>query len=132
MAAINGNNILIYVNGAVVAGTRSNEVQTNRELIEIASPNSGEWREFLAGRKDWGFTVSWLVSSHSDIQQLLLNAGVVTVRIVGRGQDTGLTGSAIVSTCRMTFTRGNLAQGSLQLKGNGPLTAEPTIIPIRP
>ena len=130
--AINGNNILIYVDGAVVAGTRSNEVQTNRELIEIASPTSGEWRQFIAGRKDWGFTISWLVSSHADIQQLLLDAGVVTVRIVGRGESLGLTGTAIVQTCRMTFTRGNLAQGSLQLKGNGPLAAEPTIIPIRP
>ena len=122
--AINGNNILIYINGAAVAGTKSNEVQSNRELIEIASPTSGEWREFITGRKDWGFTISWLVSSHSDIQQLLLSAGVVTVRIVGRGQSLGLTGKAIVQTCRMTFTRGNLAQGSLQLKGSGPLTAE--------
>lgn len=122
--AINGNNILIYINGAAVAGTKSNEVQSNRELIEIASPTSGEWREFITGRKDWGFTVSWLVSSHSDIQQLLLSAGVVTVRIVGRGQSLGLTGRAIVQSCKMTFTRGNLAQGSLQLKGSGPLTAE--------
>lgn len=122
--AINGNNILIYIDGAAVAGTKSNEVQSNRELIEIASPTSGEWREFITGRKDWGFTVSWLVSSHSDIQQLLLNAGVVTVRIVGRGQSLGLTGRAIVQSCKMTFTRGNLAQGSLQLKGSGPLTAE--------
>lgn len=122
--AINGNNILIYINGAAVAGTKSNEVQSNRELIEIASPTSGEWREFIAGRKDWGFTVSWLVSSHSDIQQLLLSAGVVTVRIVGRGETLGLTGRAIVQTCRMTFTRGNLAQGSLQLKGTGALTQE--------
>ena len=122
--AINGNNILIYVNGAVVAGTRSNEVQTNRELIEIASPTSGEWRQFIAGRNDWGFTISWLVSSHTDIQQLLLNAGVVTVRILGRGQSLGLTGKAIVQSCKMTFTRGNLAQGSLQLKGSGPLAKE--------
>ena len=122
--AINGNNILIYIDGAAVAGTKSNEVQSNRELIEIASPTSGEWREFIAGRKDWGFTISWLVSSHQDIEQLLLNAGVVTVRIVGRGQSLGLTGKAIVQTCRMTFTRGNLAQGSLQLKGSGPLTQE--------
>ena len=124
MAAINGNNILIYVDGAVVAGTRSNEVQTNRELIEIASPTSGEWRQFIEGRKDWGFTITWLVSSHTDIQQLLLAAGMVTVRIVGRGESLGLTGTAIVQTCRMTFTRGNLAQGVLQIKGSGPLTQE--------
>ena len=122
--AINGNNILIYIDGAAVAGTKSNEVQSNRELIEIASPTSGEWREFITGRKDWGFTISWLVSSHQDIEQLLLNAGTVTVRIIGRGQETGLTGSAIVQSCKMTFTRGNLAQGSLQLKGSGPLTQE--------
>lgn len=122
--AINGNNILIYIDGAAVAGTKSNEVQSNRELIEIASPTSGEWREFIAGRKDWGFTISWLVSSHQNIEQLLLSAGVVTVRIVGRGQSLGLTGKAIVQSCKMTFTRGNLAQGSLQLKGSGPLTAE--------
>ena len=122
--AINGNNILIYINGAAVAGTKSNEVQSNRELIEIASPTSGEWREFITGRKDWGFTVSWLVSSHQDIEQLLLDAEVVTVRILGRGQSLGLTGRAIVQSCKMTFTRGNLAQGSLQLKGSGPLTAE--------
>lgn len=122
--AINGNNILIYIDGAAVAGTKSNEVQSNRELIEIASPTSGEWREFITGRKDWGFTISWLVSSHQDIEQLLLDAGVVTVRIFDRGQSLGLTGKAIVQTCRMTFTRGNLAQGSLQLKGSGPLTQE--------
>ena len=122
--AINGNNILIYIDGAAVAGTKSNEVQSNRELIEIASPTSGEWREFITGRKDWGFTISWLVSSHSDIEQLLLDAGVVTVRILGRGQSLGLTGKAIVQSCKMTFTRGNLAQGSLQLKGSGPLAKE--------
>ena len=122
--AINGNNILIYINGAAVAGTKSNEVQSNRELIEIASPTSGEWREFITGRKDWGFTISWLVSSHQDIEQLLLDAGVVTVRIFGRGQSLGLTGKAIVQSCKITFTRGNLAQGSLQLKGSGPLAKE--------
>ena len=122
--AINGNNILIYIDGAAVAGTKSNEVQSNRELIEIASPTSGEWREVITGRKDWGFTISWLVSSHQDIEQLLLDAGVVTVRILGRGQSLGLTGKAIVQSCKMTFTRGNLAQGSLQLKGSGPLAKE--------
>ena len=122
--AINGNNILIYVGGSLVAGTRSNEIQVNREVMEIASPSSGEWREFIAGRKDWGFTITWLVSSHTDIQQLLLDAGTVTVRIVSRDESLGLTGTAIVQTCRMTFTRGNLAQGVLQLKGSGPLTQE--------
>lgn len=129
--AINGNNILIYVGGSLVAGTRSNEIQVNREVMEIASPSSGDFREYFSGRKDWSLNISWLVPNATNIQQLLLSAGTVTVRIVGRGESLGLTGSAIVTSCKMTFTRGNLAQGSLQLRGSGALTQE-TVSPIRP
>lgn len=129
--AINGNNILIYVGGSLVAGTRSNEIQVNREVMEIASPSSGDFREYLSGRKDWSLNISWLVPNAANLQQLLLSAGTVTVRIIGRGESLGLTGSAIVTSCKMTFTRGNLAQGSLQLRGSGALTQE-TVSPIRP
>ena len=34
--ATNGNNVLIYVGGSLVAGTRSDEVQTDGGLIEIS------------------------------------------------------------------------------------------------
>ena len=36
--AINGNNILILVDGSVVAGTKSNEAQVECDAIEVASP----------------------------------------------------------------------------------------------
>ena len=49
---VNGNNILIYAtyNGSTqaVAATRSLSVQVGAEMIEIASPDSGEWRAYLA------------------------------------------------------------------------------------
>lgn len=122
--AVNGNNILIYVGGQAVAGTKSSEVQTNKELTEYADPTSGAWRAYKEGRKDWGFSISHLITTHQDIEQLLLTAGTVTVRILGRGQSLGLTGQAIVQSCKMTFTTGNLAQGSLQLKGTGALVKE--------
>ena len=51
---VNGNNILIYAtyNGTTqaVAATRSLSVQVGAEMIEIASPDSGEWRAYIAGR----------------------------------------------------------------------------------
>lgn len=122
--AVNGNNILIYLNGSVVAGTRSDEVQTDCGLIEISNPSNGRWQTFLAGRKTWSVNVSWLVTQVSDINRLLLVGSTVTVRILGRGESTGLTGSAIVKTCKMTATRGNLANGTLALQGSGPLQAE--------
>lgn len=122
--AVNGNNILIYLNGSVVAGTRSDEVQTDCGLIEISNPSNGAWQTFLAGRKSWSLNIAWLVTQLSDINRLLLVGSTVTVRILGRGESTGLTGSAIVKTCKMTAIRGNLANGTLVLQGSGSLQAE--------
>lgn len=121
--AVNGNNILIYMDGSVVAGTRSDEVQTDCGLIEVSSPSNGGWQTFLAGRKSWSVNIAWLVTQVSDINRLLLTGTTVTVQILGRGASTGLTGSAIVKTCKMTATRGNLANGTLVLQGSGPLSS---------
>ena len=125
---VNGNNILIYATYGssvqAVAATRSLSVQVGTEMIEIASPTSGEWREYLAGRKNWAINVGWLVSSFSDIDKVLLTAQTVTIRIVGRGQTYGLTGTAWVQTARVDSNVGNLANGSFAFQGTGPLTKE--------
>ena len=126
--ATNGNNILIYAtyNGSTqaVAATRSLSVQVGAEMIEIASPDSGAWRAYLAGRKNWAINVGWLVSAISDIDKLLLAAQQVTIRIVGRGQTYGLTGTALVQTARVDSNVGNLANGSFVFQGTGALSKE--------
>lgn len=119
-----GNNILILIDGAAVAGCRANEIQVGGELIEIASPDTGQWRTFIAGRKEWGFTSGWLVTTRADLKRLLWQGRTVTVRIIGRGDSTGLTGTAIVQQCNMNSNVGNLAQGSFSFKGSGPLEEE--------
>ena len=125
---VNGNNILIYAtyNGSTqaVAATRSLSVQVGAEMIEIASPDSGAWRAYLAGRKNWAINVGWLVSAISDIDKLLLAAQQVTIRIVGRGQTYGLTGTALVQTARVDSNVGNLANGSFMFQGTGALSKE--------
>ena len=122
--ATNGNNVLIYVNGALVAGTRSDEIQTDCGLIEIASPDTGQWSAYIAGRKTWDINQSWLLLFASDIERLLLTGTTVTIRIFGRGASTGLTGTAIVKTCKITSTCGNISNGSFAFQGTGPLTQE--------
>lgn len=122
--AVNGNNILIYVGGVAVAGTRSNEIQTSAEMIEIASPDTGQWKAFLAGRKEWSINSAWLVTAAADVKRVLQVGTTVTIRIVGRGESAGMTGQAIVQTCKVTATRGNLANGSFIFRGTGALTEE--------
>ena len=122
--ATNGNNILIYVNGAMVAGTRSDEVQSGCETIEIANPTSGDWRQYIVGRKEWSVNTSWLLPAASDLSRLLQVGTTVTIRILGRGASKGLTGTAIVKTCKVTNTRGNISNGSFAFQGTGALTQE--------
>ena len=129
--AMNGKNIIIYVGGEPVAATRSNEIQCGCELIEISSPDSNEWREYIAGRKEWSLSIGWLVTTHSDLTKLLTVGTTVSITIGtgggGGGIIAGLYGTAIVQSCKLTATVGNLAQGGLQLKGTGELVdATPT------
>lgn len=122
--ATNGNNVLIFVDGALVAGTRSDEIQTDCGLIEIASPDTGQWAAYIAGRKTWAINQSWLLPAASDLGRLLQVGTTVTIRILGRGAAKGLTGQAIVNTCKITNTRGNISNGSFAFQGTGPLTQE--------
>ena len=122
--ATHGNNVLIYVDGSLVAGTRSDEIQTDAGLIENSSPDTGEWAAYIAGRKTWAISQSWLLPAAADLSRLLQVGTTVTIRILGRGASVGLTGTAIVRTCKITNTRSNLANGSFVFQGSGPLTAE--------
>ena len=122
--ATNGNNVLIYVDGSLVAGTRSDEVQSGCETIEIANPSSGDWRQFIVGRKEWSISQSWLLPAASDLDRLLQVGTTVTIRILGRGAAKGLTGTAIVKTCKITNTRGNISNGSFAFQGTGALVEE--------
>lgn len=121
--AILGNNIIVLMGGTAIAGTKSDELQVDCETIEIASATDQGWTHYLAGRKSWSLTVGFLLLANSDIRNVLNNGSNVTLIIKGRNDNSNtLTGNAIMRTQKLTFTQGNLAQGSIQFIGNGPLT----------
>jgi len=121
--AILGNNIIVLMNGVAIAGTKSDELQVDCETIEIASATDQGWTHYIAGRKSWSLTVGFLLLANADIRNVLNNGSNVTLIIKGRNDNSNtLTGNAIMRTQKLTFTRGNLAQGSIQFIGNGPLT----------
>jgi predicted secreted protein len=122
--AILGNNIIVLMGGVAIAGTKSDELSVDCETIEIASATDQAWTHYLAGRKSWSLTVGWLVLANTDVRKTLLVGSSVTIKIKGRGDSdaNGLQGSAIIKTCKITAVKGNLAQGSFQFVGNGPLT----------
>jgi predicted secreted protein len=122
--AILGNNIIVYMGGTAIAGTKSDELKVDCATIKIASATNQDWEHIIAGRKSWSLNVSWLVLANTDVRKALLVGSSVTIKFKGRNATdaNGLQGSAIIKTCKITAIRGNLAQGSFTFAGNGPLT----------
>lgn len=114
------------------------ELSTSMELKECSSPTQGDWREFLAGLKEW--TVS---SAHAlvlpdpsgiDIRQLYLASAPVAVcfatAIVGdevrdeytqMSDDFNCYGLAFIQELTFSGQAGRLASWSVKLKGTGAL-----------
>ena len=122
--AVLGNNIIVLMGGTAIAGTKSDELKVECKTIEIASASDQGWEHYLAGRKSWSLNVGWLLLANTDVRKALQVGTSVTIKFKGRGATdaSGLSGSAIIKTCKITAVRGNIAQGSFAFVGNGPLT----------
>lgn len=120
--AANGNTLIIKRGSSVIAGTKSNEIQCGCETIEVSSPTQGQWRKYIAGRKDWSVSVGYLVTDAESVENDILTVGqTYTLNVYDRTGWLILTGQAICTTCRITATKGNLIQGSFSFKGTGAL-----------
>lgn len=128
--AVLGNNIYISAgvgtSSSIIAGTKTNSIKVGAEMIEVSSPLSDKWKEFIAGRNEWSFTVGYLVLQDSQVLDLLNVGTKVNIQVVGRNGTSAvvlLQGEAFIKEFDMNLTRGNLAQGSCSFMGTGPLTA---------
>lgn len=116
-----GNNILVFLNGTAIAGTKSNEIQTECEMIEITNMTSAQWRQFVAGRKQWTVSTGFLVLAGADITKLLTVGTTYTLQFRDRAGSNIIEGQAILKTCKISATRGNLATGAFSFQGTGEL-----------
>jgi len=120
---IHGRKIIVKVGGTAIAGAKSCEISIKGDQIEVASPTTGEWRDFIAGRKEWSVTCGHLIPASGT--PLKSNAAMVNteVTLTIETDMTGdtLTGQAIVETWKASGTVGNLATGNFQFKGKGAL-----------
>ena len=120
-----GKDIIVVLsqNSVAVASTciRSQDIQTQADLIEVASASQQSWREYIAGRKGWSLTVNYLVLAAAQLSDLLLTGQVFDVTLKDVGNTTSLTGTAIMVTAKQTAMVGNLCQGTFQLQGTGAL-----------
>lgn len=60
---LQGRNLIISADGEVIAGAKSCEINVQCDIIETASPNSGNWKQFLVGRKTWSVSTNHLIKN---------------------------------------------------------------------
>lgn len=127
--AILGRDIYVCVGSGsaaeIIAGTRNNEFQVSCDELEKSSPTSDDWKEFLAGRKEWSITTNFLMLTSSTVQSLLNVGNTYMLQIVSRSGSSAsieLEGEAILTVCKFSATEDNLVQGSFQFRGNGALS----------
>ena len=116
-----GNNIIVRSSGTAIAGVKSDEIQSGAETIEIASATQQDWKEFIAGRKEWSLNTNYLLLADSRLADLLNVGTVYELAVTDRQGNVAVSGRAILTICKQTYTRGNLCQGTFQFRGTGPL-----------
>lgn len=125
---MNGNYIVIgTVSGQTftpLAAVKSQDIQNGADTIEKASSSQQDWKEFIAGRKEWGINVNYLVleNANTNVRDVLKVGDTYTLRIKDRDGNYSITGNAICTQCKQTYSNGNLCAGSFAFKGTGALT----------
>lgn len=119
---MNGNNILIYKDNTLIGAVKGQDISADSDIIEVSTPSSGQWKTYIKGRKSWDVSVSYLVLAESGLDDLLDVGESYTLKIQVRGSQTYVSGSAILTSCKITANRSNLVKGSFTFKGTGPLS----------
>ena len=121
-----GNNLIVTWNDsgnqAVIAGTRTNELQCDGEQLKVCSATDEQWEHFLAGRKTWSVNVSFLLLADGiDIKAALKVNNTYTLYFRKRSGG-GVYGNAILKSFKASAPINGLSNGSFVFQGTGALS----------
>ena len=110
-------------NNTVVAAAKSIEINVKCDTVERTSANSGLFREYITGRKDWNFQVSSLVTSSQFSGAKTMVGTTYAVKFSLQGSTAALmSGKAICTHAKITDQKGSIAKGSFVFQGTGDLS----------
>ena len=124
MATVLGKNVFIYSGNSgtspIIAMAKTCTVRLSSDMIEKASSTNSDYKEYIAGRKEWAVSLNHLVSSAAPFEGLLKVGETYTLSImIGT---TRKVGTAICQEAEIQASVGNLAAGSVKFQGSGALT----------
>lgn len=131
MAQINGNEVLITVDGTTISCSLSNDLTVSRDTIDITTKCSSNWQEVMAGRMSWSTSVEGVYDTTksynwSEFFTDITDGSEVTVRFGdGGGQESGKaywTGNAIITNISLSAPQDDRVTFTADLTGDGALS----------
>ena len=84
---LHGRNLIIKADGVAIAAARSCDITIVVDDIETSSPNDGQWKTSILGRKSWKVTTNHLVPS---VVRAASMAGTTVALSIEQNDDMGL------------------------------------------
>jgi predicted secreted protein len=130
VGVVNGNNVLIYVDGDPVACSTNAEVNYTNELIEVTCKDNGGAKQYLLGSGDWNMTLEFFFKfdasfGASEMWDLALNK--TTVESMFSNENAGdfrLVGDSLITAINSVAPLNGGCTASVTLQGTGLLRKE--------
>lgn len=131
---IHGENLILAIDGTMLAASKSCSLSKSSSFIEVASPTDGSWESFVPSKKAWDISSDCLLGTMEAYKTLdaAWKAGTaLTIRFFNTEYDENETGTAYIDKLDLKASKGSLAKMSVSLKGSGPLSEyAPIDIPV--
>ena len=119
-----GRQLILAFGRAVVASSVTCEVDMQTDTIEVASPTSGVFRDYIASLCDWSISTSGLIKSASqqyDLFELWRNRAKLRVNYYDAEMRMVRSGYAIITNLRESAPNRSIPTYSISLQGCGEL-----------
>ena len=123
-----GRQLILAFGGAVVASSVTCEVDMQTDTIEVASPTSGVFRDYIASLCGWSISTSGLIKSTQqqyDLFELWRNRTKLRVNYYDTEMRMVRAGYAIITNLRESAPNRSIPTYSISLQGCGELKTVP-------
>jgi predicted secreted protein len=127
---LHSKSLVLKYNSTAIARVDNFSFVTNKGTVEITNFDSNDWREFLAGLKDFQITFSGMVvrdagvtNDYDDLlNELMTNDTPVAMNIFDSVASKTIAGNVIINTLTLQAAVGEAQKYNGTLQGTGALT----------
>jgi hypothetical protein len=109
-----------------IAAAKSHVIDIQCDEIETAGGDSPDYKDFIAGRKEWTVSIAHLIGDISE-DAIRIGRTYEIWELNRRTQQLRTLGTVVCTRASITATKGSLVSGSLLFRGKGKIYPSPGV-----